>query len=222
MRRPKWTLQMAGFAVAGCALAVAGSFLVPNQYTSTAVLRYGPSIAPLRVSSQMSGIPATEKFLQLQQAVLSRESLSRIIQKPSLDLYKKQRAHSPMEDVVERMRRKDLNIRVVGPAFGTTPAFTISFSYPDRYKASAVVREVVNRFEMEYFRDMHSRALKQGDEVRNALEHKLGENLEVLEPANVPERPEGPERLTFAVAGLALGLLAGILTMRFRHRGPAL
>ena len=38
MRRPRGVRHLAGFAVAGCALAGAVSFLIPNRYTSTAVM----------------------------------------------------------------------------------------------------------------------------------------------------------------------------------------
>jgi len=50
-----------------------------------------------------------------------------------------------------------------------------------------------------------------------------GENLELRDPATVPQTPNGPGRLTFAAFGLPIGLLAGLLTMRFRHhRNPTL
>jgi hypothetical protein len=225
MRRPRWTFQMAGFAAAGCALAVALSFLVPVNYTSTAVLSFIPPLVPSRLSNDVPGVPTAQKFQQMEQEVLSRDSLARIIQKPSLDLYPKKRAHMPIEDVVDKMRSHDLSIRLVRPAPGPAMTFSISFSYPDRYKASRVVRELVARFEFVHFHNLNSQVmdLKEGNDVRTALEHKLGVSLEVLEPASLPEIPSGPGRLTFIAAGLAFGLLAGALTMRFRqHRGTAL
>jgi uncharacterized protein involved in exopolysaccharide biosynthesis len=223
-QRPKWTLQMAGFAAAGCALSAAVSFLLPDNYTSTAVMRFTPPIAPERLSAALAGIPAVEKFQQLQQEVLSRNSLADVIQKPSLDLYPKERAHKPIGEVVEKMRSRDVRIRRVSPETGTTFAFSISFSYTDRYKSSGVVRELVSRFMNLNVLAMRLqvRDRKPGDEVRTALEHKLGANLEVLDPASLPETPNGPNRLIYAAAGLAFGLLAGALTMRFRHRGPTL
>jgi len=225
IRRPKWTSQMAGFAAAGCVLAVAGSFLLLNRYTSTATLCFTPPLVPPRLSGDVAGMPTAQDFEQLENEVLSKESLSKIIQKPSFDLYPKQRAHIPIEDIVEKMRSRDVSIRLVRPALGQAVTFSISFSYPDRYKASAVVRELVARFEVVHISEMQSRAmnLEEGDEVRSALEHKLGVQLEILDPANVPELPDGPNRLTFTAAGLTFGLLAAALTMRFRrHRGTTL
>ena len=220
MQRPRWTLQMAGFAAAGCTLAVAVSFLVPDRYTSTAVMRFSRPLVPERLSSEVAGMPAVERFQQLEHEVLSRASLSQIILNPSLNLYQKQRTGTPLEDIIQKMRSRDLRIQVVRPPLGSESAFTISFTYPDPYKASAVVRELVSQFEDRYLRAMDSRAmdLKHGDDVRKALEHKLGQNLEVLDPANVPEIPSGPGRLSFAASGLAFGLLAGALTLRLRRR----
>ena len=86
----------------------------------------------------------------MQQEILSRSSLSELIQKPSLDLYKRDRQRKPMEDVIEEMRK---NIRILildAPSAQTrnrpASAFQISFAYSDRYKAQAVVRELVTKF----------------------------------------------------------------------------
>ena len=77
----------------------------------------------------------------MQQQILSRGSLAELIQRPSLDLYRKERPSYPLEDVIQDMRSKAIQ----NPAGGSLPAgqgrvasaFTISFSYPDRFKAQA-------------------------------------------------------------------------------------
>ena len=45
----------------------------------------------------------------------------------------------------------------------------------------------------------------------NLEEHKAGENLEVLDPATLPEQPSEPNRLAWAGIGTAGGLGLGIL-----------
>jgi hypothetical protein len=160
-------------------------------------------------------------FQELEQGVLSRESLSKIIQKPSLNLYPEQRAHQPLEEIIERMRSRDIRIQMLRPRPGSAMTFSISFSYPDRYKAAQVVRQLVSEFVNQHVRAMVSRAksLKEDDPFRVAQEHKIGENLEVLDPANIPQVLRGPDRLTISAAGLAFGVLAGTLTIRLRqHR----
>jgi uncharacterized protein involved in exopolysaccharide biosynthesis len=48
-------------------------------------------------------------------------------------------------------------------------------------------------------------------ETAQALEaRKIGENLEVLDPASLPERPTEPDRLMIALAGLGGGLVFGV------------
>jgi hypothetical protein len=110
MRRPKWTLQMGGFAAAGCAIAAAGSFLLLEIYTSTAVLRVATPLVPEHVLGPMAPAPITEWLQQMKQEVLSRRNLKYIIQNPSFDLYKRQRAQTLLEGIVETMRTRDIQI----------------------------------------------------------------------------------------------------------------
>ena len=46
----------------------------------------------------------TDRIMQMENEILSRTSLSKIIQDPRLDLYKSDRASKPLEDVIETMR----------------------------------------------------------------------------------------------------------------------
>jgi succinoglycan biosynthesis transport protein ExoP len=47
--------------------------------------------------------------------------------------------------------------------------------------------------------------------AQNLEEHKAGQNLEVLDPASLPEAPSEPNRLAIAGIGTMLGLVAGIV-----------
>ena len=55
-----------------------------------------------------------------------------------------------MEDVVQEMRNKYIRIVPLGDTGGSArryaSAFSVSFMYTDRYKAQAVVRELVTKF----------------------------------------------------------------------------
>jgi uncharacterized protein involved in exopolysaccharide biosynthesis len=92
------------------------------------------------------------RLQQMQTDILSRTSLAEIIQKPSLDLYKRERAKLPMEDIVQEMRNKYIRITPLADTSNGSgsrryaSAFAISFMYTDRYKAQAVVRELVTKF----------------------------------------------------------------------------
>jgi uncharacterized protein involved in exopolysaccharide biosynthesis len=90
----------------------------------------------------------------MQQEILSRTSLQELILKPSLDLYKRERQRLPLEDIIQDMRNKYIQIKMMDTPASTggggerrlASAFLIQFSYSDRYKAQAVVRELVSKF----------------------------------------------------------------------------
>ena len=134
---------------AGIVIGAVVALVLPNIYVSQASLRIAPAqisstILPFDLSQQMS-----ERISAMQQDILSRTSLSELIQRPALDLYKKERERKPLDDVIETMRTKDVHIQVVrlpGQGDRQASAFTISFSYPDRYKAQAAVSALVTRF----------------------------------------------------------------------------
>ncbi len=180
----RWPLvAVSGMAVALVALGVAFSF--PDRWTSTAVLRMDP--------------PAP----RLIEAVTTDDVLRGVMEKPPLDLYSEDRKRKPLPEVIAQMRQRDLRITRRG-----NDVF-VSFTYNNRFKAQAVVREFVTRmFEIN---------ARQRTTVPQA--EWLVQNLEVLDPARLPEQPVSPNRLAILLAGLAVGIGAGtFLTMRRRPR----
>jgi polysaccharide biosynthesis transport protein len=136
---------------AGLVISTVVAFFWPDTYISTAVMRITPpqvpdSLVPNTVTTQMA-----DRLTQMETDILSRTSLAEIIQKPSLDLYKRERTRMPMEDIVQDMRNKYIRITPLNDLQGGArnryaSAFAISFMYTDRYKAQAVVRELVTKF----------------------------------------------------------------------------
>lgn len=111
--------------------------------------------------------------------------------------------------------RRDLSVRAMTPSHS---AFLISFSYPDPFKAQAVVRSVVRGFSDQNVRVERARARATGDaKIQQIADYKLGENLEVLDPPSDPQQPRSPNRLALSAAGFALGLLLGAITLYFRQ-----
>ncbi|MGO9257218.1 MAG: hypothetical protein ACLQU1_13075 [Bryobacteraceae bacterium] len=184
-------------AVCG-AIGLAGAAVVAisthDTYISTAVL-------------QLDHVPTGEdlamRLERIDTDVLSRGSLAAMIQK--LDLYPEERKSLPFEDVVQHMKNRTIQIRPfrpvrngreTGPLAGT---FQIRFSYPDRVKAQAVTRELTTR------------VIADGTPVVS---------LTVLDPASLPEQPSEPNRSAWILAGLVIGLAAGIILAGVR-RWPA-
>ena len=182
---------------AGAIAAGAIAFAMPQQYISRSILRTSTS-APLRVT-------AATRIGELSERVLSRTSLTEIILRPSIDLYRAERSRRSIEQVVEMMRR-DL---MVDPVFegGADATLAISFRYSDPERARVVVREIVSRYIEE-----NNRIVRQASEEPWAPGSL---NLMVLDPPSKSQIPVGPNKLLWMAegsgAGLGILLLVGLI-----------
>jgi polysaccharide chain length determinant protein (PEP-CTERM system associated) len=140
---------LVGPTFAGLVVAVVVAFMLPNTYVSTAVMRITPPQISERLVPTVVNMQMAQRLSQMQQQILSRSSLQEMIQRPSLNLYPKERLKYPMEDVVNEMKR-GIGIQMIDVATQgqgrVTSAFTISFRYPDRFKAQATVQQLVAKF----------------------------------------------------------------------------
>lgn len=135
-------------------LTVVGSYLWPDTYESQASLKIvsptlDPSLATSPITSQLS-----DRINSMASTILSRVTLTTIIQ--THGLYSKDVGRIPIEDIIENMKKKI----VITPAQtmtsqgrSTVSAFTIRFSYDDRFKAQKVVADLVGRFMSENARE---------------------------------------------------------------------
>lgn len=132
----------------GLVVATVVAFLWPDTYISTATMRITPQQVPDKLIPSLLSSQMGDRLVQMQTVILSRDSLTEIIRKPSLDLYKKEQGRIPLEDIVQEMRNKHISITLGGDRGGRrgSSTFMISFKYPERYKAQAVVRELVSKF----------------------------------------------------------------------------
>jgi uncharacterized protein involved in exopolysaccharide biosynthesis len=135
----------------GLIAATVVAFLWPDTYVSYATLRITPPqvsdrLVPAEYSTQMM-----QQLNTMEQDILSRSTLEGLIKE--LNLYKRQQTQRPMEDIVSDMRVHDIIIKPIqvpnanqSDTRQTTTAFSISFTYPDRYLAQAVVQRLVSQF----------------------------------------------------------------------------
>jgi succinoglycan biosynthesis transport protein ExoP len=136
---------------AGLVLSVVVAFMWPDTYISQAVMRITPQQIPENLIPSVVNTQMAERLNQMQQEILSRTSLQELIQRPSLDLYKRERLRLPLEDIIQDMRNRYIQIKMMdmpssAGAGRVASAFQIQFSYFDRYKAQQVVRELVTKF----------------------------------------------------------------------------
>jgi len=219
LRQRRRTLQVAGLAAAGCAAGwLIGTLSTPQRYQSVAVLMVTPPMGlPARVLAELPARWAHEEVQRVRESAMSDQSLQRIVER--LNLYPEERRGASMPEIVRHMRQRDLHVS----AFGAADSLClISFTYKDASQAQAAVRQIVTRMTEQHGREMSAdaKAAGKGSDVDVALDAGLGQNLEVLDPASLPQQPLGPRTRWFAMAGIALGLLIGWLKPRFR--GPIL
>jgi hypothetical protein len=182
---------LAACALAGVLAAGIWSAMLHDRYVSTAVMRL--NVAP-------PSSPADPRWavmhhlLIMEQSVLSRSSLSSIIQQQSL--YPDERKKLPLEDIVLLMRNRDLRIQPTASAGQS--AFTVEFTGENPAAAQATVNAIVRAFVEENLRVS-----------RGGIDRA---NLEVLDPGSLPSRPTGPNRLRVIGSGLGAGLLLGLLS----------
>lgn len=205
VRWPRGAWQLSAFAAAGFVVAGTASFLIPNRYTSEAVMGIWPAqltedpLAPLPAAT-----PAAEFLRRMEPQVLSSQSLPTIF----------------TEDVVRKMRDRDLRISAMNPAAGVS-VFSISCSDSNPHRAQQVVQTLVTRFQELYLVTLHDSP--KSLVLAQILHRKAGENLEVLDSPSFPQKPSKPNRLVVAAAGFGIGMLLGAITLFLRRpRTPIL
>ena len=196
-RQPKWSLRLVGFALAGAAVASSAALLIHDQYVSTALIRFCPvdgAVLPVVWMHRLAG------------KVLSIESLVGFVEAPALDLYRLDRYRHPPNELAARVLKRNIHTeRVESPLSEAMPELRISFSYPDASIAQQGVRELTGKFQETNF--LMSRE-QEGIKIPV---------LELMESANLPQKPASPNRIAIALAGLAVGAAAGAWPWRRRR-----
>ena len=102
-RHVSWII---GPLYAGIAISTIIAFFLPNVYVSRAMMRITPSQIPENLVPATFNQQMSDRISAMWQDVTSRSSLSELIQRPSLDLYKTERNRKPLEDVIEEMKSR--------------------------------------------------------------------------------------------------------------------
>jgi len=126
MHMTEWSYLkfVAVFAAIGLLGGLLAPLVIPEQFQSRAVI----------------GIPSEQKGAVARQNLFSRRVLMTVIEEN--DLYAKERLREPLEDVIEKMRAKDLSGKV-----NSSSEMALAFTYPDQAAAQKTIRSLMSRLE---------------------------------------------------------------------------
>jgi len=135
----------------GIIVSIVTAFLLPNRYVSVAEIQITPAQISESLVHSTSNQQLTDRIIAMENEILSRTSLSTIIQDPKLNLYAADRAKKPLDDVIEQMRSQDVRIEILqlpgATAERKASAFKVQFEYSDRFKAQQTVQALISKFE---------------------------------------------------------------------------
>jgi polysaccharide chain length determinant protein (PEP-CTERM system associated) len=167
-RRRAWILVVP----AALAAAIGSVFVarMPDRYRATATVMVVPQVVPERMVGKTVTQRLTERLDAMKQQVLSRTQLQALIEQHNL--YPGAHAGN-MDEVVERMRTRDLSIRVAGEGFEVT--FVGRAPRPVKLVADAIASKFIEQSiqDKQFLSDGTTRYFDaQLEDVRKKLEEQ--------------------------------------------------
>lgn len=152
--------------------SVVGVYLWPDTYISQAVIKITPQQVPESMVQSSINQAMYDRINSMEQTILSRNVLTTIIN--TYDLYKRERSRTTIEDVIDEMK-KNIHVFPVPVAGGNTgnksvPAFVVTFSYDNRFKARDVVQDLTSKFIDQNIRDRSSATFQTTQFMKDELE----------------------------------------------------
>jgi polysaccharide chain length determinant protein (PEP-CTERM system associated) len=193
--RRRWQIVLPAIVIAGAA-----SWWIerlPARYRSEALLQVVPQPVPETFVRSTVTTRGDQRLQSITQQILSRTQLEGIIR--DFDLYAERRRTDAMQDIVDAMRARDIEIR---PTKGD--AFRLGFSAGSPDVAMRVVERLVSLFIVETSMDRASRAEGTDQFLEAQLEdarRKLGDNEARLAEYRRRHNGELPTQLEAIVQG---------------------
>lgn len=176
--------------------SVVGVYLWPDSYVSAAVISIKPQQVPAEMVKAAVNQDILDRINSLSQQVLSRSELTNLIK--TLNLYPRERARMPDEDVLELMKR-NIRLTPMSPVVGSrnVPAFQVSFTYHNRFDAQKVVSALVSKFIDENIKTRDRATFQTEDFLRgqteqakkrlDAVEDKI-KDFRLANPGKLPDQ----------------------------------
>lgn len=172
--RRKWVILLPAAAVA---LAVGWVVVkLPNVYESTTLLTVRPPSINTTAVPQLSDSDLTIRINNIRQEVTSRSSLEPLIERYGLYAAERHRG-TPMDELVERMRLRDINVLLNTTRNDITNGFYLSFRGPDPRTTQAVTAELATK----YVNAQTSAATNESAQTKQFFEERLRQAKEELD-----------------------------------------
>lgn len=194
-RHRSWIL---GPALACLVVSVVVACLWPDTYVSVARIKVLPPQIPESLVGVTFQVDMAQRINQMTQSIVSRANLTNLIN--THQLYPRERRRLPMEDIIENMRTRAIDVKMINNAGGgdrqRTSAFMVSFSYENRYLAQKVCSDLVSKFIDENVRERSSIAGQTKDFVDDQWQSRkrdlenIEEQMAKFKTANLGRTPE--------------------------------
>ena len=147
----KWFIVLPTIVIG--AATFAWSSQIPNLYRAQTTIVIVPQKVPTSYVEPTITTDVSERLQFMSQQILSRTRLEQMIQE--FNLYPEERSRTIMEDVVERMRTRDVNVAIARPRTrrDDTSSFTVSFQSENPRTALAVTEKLASLFMQENVQD---------------------------------------------------------------------
>jgi polysaccharide chain length determinant protein (PEP-CTERM system associated) len=176
----KWLILVPLVAASASSFVIARQ--LPSTYRSETLLQLIPQRIPESYIPKTGTTPIEDRLNSIRQVILSRSRLEAIIQE--FNLYADARRTGVMEDIVERMRTKDIGITVE-----RGDAFRLSYVADDPRIAKKVAERLASHFIDENTREREALA----EQTTQFLDAKLEDARQRL--SETEKRLEGYKRL---------------------------
>lgn len=158
--RRKWLIILPTLAVAAAVAVVV--WRLPNVYESTTLLTVRPASISTAAVPQLSESDLSIRINNISQEVTSRSTLEPMIQR--YDLYAAERRRgASMDELVERMRTRDIKFTLNTTRNDITNGFYLAFRGSDRRTTQAVTEALASKF-------VSTQTQAAGNDARNTKE----------------------------------------------------
>jgi polysaccharide chain length determinant protein (PEP-CTERM system associated) len=173
--RRRWFIAIPAVVIASATAVV--SLFLPNWYRASTTILIIPQRVPENFVRPTVTADLNERLNMIQQQILSRTRLERIV--TEFNLYERERKRMIMEDVIDRMR-KDINVNVAKQKTRKADVnnFSVSFDANDARTAMRVTERLASLFVQENLEDRELLADQTDQFLKGQLEDSKRRLLE--------------------------------------------